>query len=426
MPSPQISLLDLIEREELQKIQDAFAEVHDVASVITDVNGNSITEPSNFSEVCQLVRKTPEGARRCIYSDRVLGMKAARLLQPTYQRCLSCGFVDASAPIIVDGHHIANWQISQNALGVGEERIKNYAIEIGADPLQLCQALRKMHEGSLEHFENTLKLLWLMAQQLSSKGFVNLILAREIEQVRNAEKKLEESQENLRSLASELTLAEERTRRKIAANLHDQVGHALVTMQRNLRQALKTNDEHIKNHLLSTSIAHLDDVIEQTRNLTARLSPPLLYDLGLAAALESLGDEMFSPQHIDFIFNSPTNCRFLEQEVSIMLYHMIKEIFINVLKHARATAVQCLITNEDSYICVAVHDDGIGFNPSQAIAIRKRSFGLFSIRERLRHWEGQMNINSSKGQGTSVIIKLPLKNNSEEGGGLCDCSNYCC
>ena len=75
MASPHISLLDLIEREELQKIQDAFAEVHDVASVITDVQGNSITEPSNFSKVCQLVRKTSEGASRCIRSDRVLGIR---------------------------------------------------------------------------------------------------------------------------------------------------------------------------------------------------------------------------------------------------------------------------------------------------------------------------------------------------------------
>ena len=425
MASPHISLLDLIEREELQKIQDAFAEVHDVASVITDVQGNSITEPSNFSKVCQLVRQTSEGASRCIRSDRVLGIKAAQLLQPTYQRCLSCGFVDASAPIIVEGQHIANWQISQNALGVGENRIREYALEIGADPVQLCEALREMPEGSLAHFEKTLKLLWLMAQQLSSKGYANLILAREIEQVRTTEKMLEESQEDLRSLASELTLAEERTRRKIAANLHDQVGHALVTMQRNLRQAHRTHDEQVKNTLLSASIAHLDEVIEQTRDLTARLSPPLLYDLGLAAALESLGDEMFSPLSIDFILDAAMNCRLLEQELSIMLYHMVKELFINVLKHARATAIQCLITREDGFFCVAVHDDGVGFDPSQAITIRKRSFGLFSIRERLRHWGGQMAINSSAGKGTGIIIRIPLKNSSE-GGFICDRSDHRC
>jgi ligand-binding sensor protein len=112
-----ISLLDLIDLDELQKIQDAFATACDVASVIIDLNGNSITRPSNFRDICRLVGQTEEGARRCRESNIKRGEMSRREMKPIYQKCLSCGFVDASAPIIVAGVHVANWLMGQcNAL----------------------------------------------------------------------------------------------------------------------------------------------------------------------------------------------------------------------------------------------------------------------------------------------------------------------
>ena len=96
-----ISLNDLIDLEDLQQIQDAFAAANDVASIISDINGKPITKASNFCGVCEIIRSTEKGDVNCVKSDKILGENAKARMKPIYGKCLSCGFVDASAPIIV-------------------------------------------------------------------------------------------------------------------------------------------------------------------------------------------------------------------------------------------------------------------------------------------------------------------------------------
>lgn len=177
----EISFADLIDLEVIQNIQDVFAETNDVASIITDIEGNPITQPSNFCNVCEVVRGTEEGLKRCIASDKLLGEKAQKEMKPVCEQCGSTGFLDASAPIIVDGKHLANWLIGQsNTGGVTPEHIEYYANEIGADVDKMKDAYAKMPPSmSRERFENVLKLLWLFADQLSKLSYKNLQLARE-------------------------------------------------------------------------------------------------------------------------------------------------------------------------------------------------------------------------------------------------------
>ncbi len=187
------TLSDLIAIEDLQRIQDAFAETNGVASIITEIDGEPITEPSNFSDVCTLIRSTEEGRRRCLLSDKELGEKARQVMKPTYEECHSCGFVDASAPIIVGGKHIANWLIGQsNVLDVDEERIRTFAEEIGADVEAMLDAFGSMTNSSLEGFDRTLNLLWILAQELSALGYNNLLLAKDNLKRRQAEEQLKE------------------------------------------------------------------------------------------------------------------------------------------------------------------------------------------------------------------------------------------
>lgn len=119
-----VSLTDLVGLEELQQIQDAFAAANDAASIISDIDGKPITRASNFCGVCEIIRSTEKGNINCRKSDKILGEKAKALMKPTYEKCLNCGFVDASAPIIVGGKHIANWRIGQsNTMRVDKNRI---------------------------------------------------------------------------------------------------------------------------------------------------------------------------------------------------------------------------------------------------------------------------------------------------------------
>ncbi len=151
----QVTLLDLVDSSTLQKLQDSFAYATGVAATIRDTEGNPITQPSNYCKVCEIIRGTDEGRRRCARSGRVIGENSARLMKPTYQRCLSVGFLDGVAPIIVSGAHLANWTIGQiNDGEVDQRRIEAYAEEIGADSAEMIAAFQKMESVSVARFRH--------------------------------------------------------------------------------------------------------------------------------------------------------------------------------------------------------------------------------------------------------------------------------
>lgn len=200
-----INLLDLVDLKDLQKIQDTFATANEVASMIIDLDGNAITKPSNFCDVCKLVRQTEKGQQQCARSDKSIGEKALEKMEPYFESCHSCGFIDASAPIIVDGKTIAHWLIGQsNVADVNNDRIIAYAEEIGADKDQMLEAYSKMSNMSLDRFKKITELLWLLAQEISNKGYKNLQLAQELKKVRETEQSLKQSINDLQDSEKKL------------------------------------------------------------------------------------------------------------------------------------------------------------------------------------------------------------------------------
>ncbi len=192
-----IKLTDIIDIEELQKIQDTFARTNKVASLITDVKGRPLTKESNFSDVCRLIRRTEKGKLHCYNSDRILGEKAMKSLKAVKEDCHSCGFIDAAAPIIVGGKHIANWMIGQSNTGkVTINSLSNYAKEIGVDGKTLVTAYENMPRMEATQFDAIVELLEILAGEISTLGYNNLKLAKNIEDLKisksqneNAEKR---------------------------------------------------------------------------------------------------------------------------------------------------------------------------------------------------------------------------------------------
>lgn len=194
-------LLDLIDRQSLQQIQDAFGAANGVGSVITDIAGIPITSASNYCPVCQIIRGTPAGQARCEKSDETVRNLGAKALQPVWQPCQSAGFVQANAPIFVSGKHVANWLIGQvKTAEMDRRRFALYAEEIGADPENLLAEFDKMPLVSMQQFQKVVELLWCMAKELSALGYQNLRLMQEINKQKALQKALEENERRFRLL----------------------------------------------------------------------------------------------------------------------------------------------------------------------------------------------------------------------------------
>lgn len=194
-------LTDVIDIEALQKIQDSFARATDVACLIVDSDGQPLTKPSNFNEVCRLVKQTEKGSRRCELSDRERDKLIKMQYKPAYHQCTSCGFVDASAPIYIGDRRVAEWLIGQsNVMNVGRDEIARYAGEIGANIEAVLKAYDEMPRMTLEKFKQILQLLNDIAVEISRLCHNNLLLANEISQRRKAESKLKISESHYQEI----------------------------------------------------------------------------------------------------------------------------------------------------------------------------------------------------------------------------------
>lgn len=151
----------------IQQLQDAFAMQADVASLIVDLKGNPYTQPSSFSQLCDMIRATPKGGKNCQYSDIEIGKKAS--YQTLHiQPCLSGGLWDAGVGLYVGDIHIANWLIGQvmnEAQDLGKMML--YAKSIEADPEQFSYALTQVTVMTEEQFNHTCEALHIFSSTIS-------------------------------------------------------------------------------------------------------------------------------------------------------------------------------------------------------------------------------------------------------------------
>jgi signal transduction histidine kinase len=238
----------------------------------------------------------------------------------------------------------------------------------------------------------------------------NQALRAENAERRRAEDELQRSQARLRRLTSELALAGERERRAIASDLHDHIGQALTVVRSRLWQMRGNAVFSGMEQGLEETLTLLDQTIQSTRTLTFEISPPVLYDLGLEAALQWLCQQFRKKHHLPARMTSDWSGPSLPQDVQITVYRSVQELLMNAAKHAHASSVDVHLACGDGVLRVEVRDDGRGFDVSaeEASAVDSEKFGLTSIRERLKAQGGAMEIRSSPGCGASVVLLAPL------------------
>jgi signal transduction histidine kinase len=226
---------------------------------------------------------------------------------------------------------------------------------------------------------------------------------------------LARANQQLLSLASELSLAEERLRRRIATNVHDHIGQNLAISKIKL-QSLRESVSSPKLTALLDEIRELiGQTIESSRSLTFELSPPVLYELGFEAAVEWLVRNTRQKHGLLTDFQSDRRPKPLSFNVRVLLFQAVRELLVNIAKHANARNVTVCTRRVDDQVQVTVEDDGVGFDTSRlgSHTNQTEGFGLFSIRERLGYIGGSLDVDSRPGLGTRVTLVTPIEQESE-------------
>jgi len=231
----------------------------------------------------------------------------------------------------------------------------------------------------------------------------------DITEQKKAQETIEQDALKLRSLTTQLIIAEEQQRRKIAELLHDSIGPLLAFSERQLEDMAKQAPEKMVG-VLEEVKHYINDATRQTRSLIFELSPSSLYDLGLEAAVEELAEQFTKEHKLKLSLEISDEPKPLTDETKILLYRSIREILVNTVKHAEAGTLRISLAPTDKDIVIVIKDDGKGFDIEQLESrpAKSKGLGLFSIRERLHQIGGCLQIQSQEGKGTTITLTAPL------------------
>ena len=235
-------------------------------------------------------------------------------------------------------------------------------------------------------------------------------IAVDLEQrVSERTQELRDSQLRLRDLATELTLTEQRERRRLAGELHDYLAQLLVLIRIKIRQASAHVKDAIPTSLLMEADRVIIDSLNYTRSLVAELAPPALQEFGLLEGFGWLAEQM---QNHGLTVTLKKNIQHivLDDDQAVLVFQSTRELLFNVLKHANTNRAEVTIDkNGDGHLVVTVKDEGCGFNLDEVIAEKdeRKRFGLFSVRERTEAMGGRLEVISTPKHGTSAALIVP-------------------
>jgi PAS domain S-box-containing protein len=224
-----------------------------------------------------------------------------------------------------------------------------------------------------------------------------------------ADEALRAHREALRSLAAELSLTQEKERRQIADDLHDHIGQNLVLAKMKLGELKSLLPAEHAASIEQIRIV-LDQSLKDTRSLIQDLCPQVLYELGLEAAIDWLAEQTQEKYGLCCVTEISRMRRPIREDRRVILFQAVRELLVNVAKHARATEAKVILQGDRARVRIQVADDGCGFDPSLLTLPNStgRGFGLFSIRERIALLGGELEIDSAPGQGTRATVTMPI------------------
>ena len=223
------------------------------------------------------------------------------------------------------------------------------------------------------------------------------------------EAQLTDSNTKLSQLSMKMIGAQEEERRRIARDLHDQVGQILTALKLQLASMARRDRIDAPAAAFVTSIDLAEEALRHTRNLSASLHPHLLDDLGLEPALNWLIDRFIRPS----LPAVELRCRLQPQRgpeaIELVAFRVVQEALTNVVRHAQATRAGVMLESRGGELVIEVIDDGVGFEAGHTWFDLQRtaSVGVSSMRDRVAEVGGHLELESTVGQGTSVRARLP-------------------
>lgn len=221
------------------------------------------------------------------------------------------------------------------------------------------------------------------------------------------------SQDRLRMMAMELNLAEQRERKRLAGELHDYLAQLLVVCRLNLGQVRRSSLSEKVEDIVKETEDVLNKALNFSRTLMAELSPPVLQEHGLPAALKWLGEQMHIRGLNVVVDVADAGDVVLPDNIAVLLYQSVRELLTNVLKHANCNEAAVRLHKDNDKLRIEIEDKGTGFDlvvfpADYMITAMSSKFGLYSIRERMKALGGWFELASAPGKGTRVTLGLPI------------------
>lgn len=233
----------------------------------------------------------------------------------------------------------------------------------------------------------------------------------EVDERQQAEEALRESEKKLRTLASQLLTAHEEERKRLSRELHDSLGQTLLVLKLQMRAIEKRlpPDQQILRQESEQNLRQIDRIIEDVRRIARNLSPSVLENLGLAAALRNLCEEFSRNQSLNLSLDIDDIPGSFSPEAQSHIYRIFQESLTNIAKHAQASRASLAIKRRDGGVVFVIEDDGIGFQLEE-VQVREgaeRALGLATMAERVRMLGGELYIISNRGGGTKISFIVP-------------------
>lgn len=420
---------ELIDLVELQALMDALYLATGINHALLDPAGTVLTAVGWQKACTDFHRVHPKSCQRCHISDQYISTHLHDASYIGYE-CLN-GLFDYATPVMIGGEHVATIFTGQFLHQAPDlERFRRQAAEFSFDEGNYIAAIKQVKVIPRERMSDIMGFLVRLAESLGKSGLAKLkqleanveletvvqnrtaellrtidLLREEVTAREEAEKALLQSKAELQQLAANKERVKEEERKRIAREIHDELGQTLLALRIDVSMLHARTINHPKLHQKCSAALHsIDSTVKSVRGIINNLRPAVL-DLSLSAAIEWQVNEFRRRSGLPCNLTLSEEEPGLSEESATAVFRILQESLTNIQRHARARQVEVELTVGGGLFLIKIADDGIGIRPD--FRRKKNAFGLLGMHERVSIMGGELRIDRGPSGGTVLTISMP-------------------